>query len=126
MSFDDAFSRFDTKHACDRRTDRHTELAWHVRAIACDVARKNQLCMARVLYRSLKHNGRATAAVRQRRHVKNRRLSPQGLLPHGTSATVPVRNGVVPGNNVVPCRNVVPGGCTLGDRSGQSVPASDG
>ena len=31
---DDAFSRFDTKHACDRQTDRQRELAWHIRAKA--------------------------------------------------------------------------------------------
>ena len=34
--FDDAFSRFDTRHACDNR---QTELAWHIRAIAYMLSR---------------------------------------------------------------------------------------
>jgi len=34
---------FDTMHAYDRRTDRRTELAWHIRAIAYGVARNNSI-----------------------------------------------------------------------------------
>ena len=32
-NFDDTFSRFDTKHACYRQTDRRTELQWHLYAL---------------------------------------------------------------------------------------------
>jgi len=49
MNFDDAFSHFDTIHACDRRTDRQTdirtELAWHIRHTRYSIyadAHKNQ------------------------------------------------------------------------------------
>jgi len=38
-NFGDTFSRFDTIHACDGRTDRQTELAWHIRAIAYMLSR---------------------------------------------------------------------------------------
>ena len=36
---DDTFSRFDTIHACDGRTERRTELAWHICAIAYMLSR---------------------------------------------------------------------------------------
>jgi len=48
--FGDTFSRFDTKHVCDRRTDRRTELAWHIYALEHAVARKNYVPTSRHCY----------------------------------------------------------------------------
>jgi len=46
LSDGDTFSRFETNHACHRRTDGQTELPWHIRAAAYSLSRVKRIKLA--------------------------------------------------------------------------------